>query len=255
MNKLRYILLVLVMFTLAFSGVNAQDDSTDACSTSAIEAQVDTAFEEYEVTRIIDSSIEDALSSLDYLQNLLDDIYDSCNAIRLAEYTEDAQSVLDLLFEGGYVVYIRHTSTDRSQSDTNLSSCETQRNLDELGRNQARFIGEVFPTLDIPVGELISTQYCRTLETTRLSYGEPDTIVLRTELEATINTVLSTIPEEGTNTFVIAHTGTLFNNTDVETIFEEGDALIFEPLGNDEYNLVARIPLIYWEVFELLLSE
>ena len=255
MNRFRYVLMIFAILMVVVGSVNAQEDETDLCSVEAIEERVDAAFDEYDVTRIIDSSLDDALSSLEILQVALDDIYDECNAIRLARYTDDAQSILDLLREGGYVVYVRHTSTDRSQADTDLSSCETQRNLDEQGRLDAQYIGEVFPTLDIPVGLLISTQYCRTLETTELAFGEPDEVILRTELEATINTLLSTIPEDGTNTFIVAHIGSLFNYTDVESVFEEGDALIFEPFGNDEYNLLARIPLLSWEVFELLVSE
>lgn len=244
-------MILLILFTISLSAM-AQDDTIETCSVDDIQAQVDEAIAGYELTRISDSEIDDALISLEVLQASLEDIYHECDAERLAEFAEDAQIILDLLREGGYVIYVRHTSTDRSQSDTDLSSCETQRNLDDQGRDDAGFIGRVFPLLEIPVGNLISTQYCRTLETTQLAFGEPNEVILRTDLEANINSILATVPEEGTNTIIVAHTGSLFNFTDVQSVFEEGDALIFEPMGGEEYTLVGRIQLIYWRVFASL---
>jgi hypothetical protein len=33
------------------------------------------------------------------------------------------------------------------------------------------------------------------------------------------------------------------------TTFEEGDALIYAPKGDDGFELIERIPLAYWELF------
>ena len=148
-------------------------------------------------------------------------------------FTEGAAATLDMLKEGGgYNVYIRHTHTDRSQSDSALSSCDTQRNLSEQGQNEAREIGEVYKQLEPPVSRLISTEYCRTKETAELAFGEPE-IILRSNLRASLETLLSAPPVTGTNVFIVAHIGMLERATglDVGTdvLFNEGDSLIFRP--------------------------
>ena len=57
---------------------------------------------------------------------------------------EPSAEVLKLLREGGYVLYLRHTSTDFSQNDSRMTSfddCASQRNLTDQGRDEAPAIG------------------------------------------------------------------------------------------------------------------
>ncbi len=49
-----------------------------------------------------------------------------------------------------------------------LKNCSLQRNLDESGRAQARRIGDEFRKRGLTRVRLISSQFCRTLETARL---------------------------------------------------------------------------------------
>jgi hypothetical protein len=75
------------------------------------------------------------------------------------------------LAEGGHTVYFRHAITDRTQADRPnfvASDCAMQRNLSEEGRTQARRIGAAISRLRIPVGEVIASPYCRTMQTARL---------------------------------------------------------------------------------------
>ena len=68
--------------------------------------------------------------------------------------------VLNLLREGGYVLYLRHTSTDFSQNDSRMTSfedCASQRNLTDRGRDEARAIGEHVKRLEIPIGEVLAS--------------------------------------------------------------------------------------------------
>src|SRR5918992_252653 len=83
--------------------------------------------------------------------------------------------LLNRLREGGYVLYLRHTSTDFSQNDSRMTSyedCATQRNLTDQGRDEARAIGEHVKRLKIPIGEVLASPFCRTMETARLAFGK-----------------------------------------------------------------------------------
>ena len=83
--------------------------------------------------------------------------------------------LLSQLREGGYVLYLRHTSTDFSQNDSRMTSfedCASQRNLTDQGRDEARAIGEHVKRLKIPIGEVLASPFCRTMETARLAFGK-----------------------------------------------------------------------------------
>ena len=54
-----------------------------------------------------------------------------------------------------------------------LGDCSTQRNLDEVGRQQARQLGERLRQQKIKVAQVLSSQWCRTLETAELMVMGP----------------------------------------------------------------------------------
>src|SRR5262249_17311460 len=81
-------------------------------------------------------------------------------------------AIVGKLREGGLVLYMRHTSTDFSQNDaamTTYADCAHQRNLTEKGRDEAREIGAHLKRLAIPVGQVLASPFCRTMETARLA--------------------------------------------------------------------------------------
>ena len=83
----------------------------------------------------------------------------------------------DLLRAGGQVVVMRHASTDRSSADPpdfRLGDCSTQRNLSDAGREEARRVAAAFRARGVPIGRVLSSQWCRCLETARLAFGEPE---------------------------------------------------------------------------------
>jgi len=80
------------------------------------------------------------------------------------------------LRQGGYVLYLRHASTDFSQNDARMTSyedCSTQRNLTDKGRAEARELHTHIQRLKIPIGAIYASPFCRTMETARLAFGEP----------------------------------------------------------------------------------
>ena len=154
-----------------------------------------------------------------------------------------AASLPDALRESGFVMYFRHARTDFSQDDTDLSdltNCTTQRNLSREGRAQAAMIGDAMRALDIPIGEVLSSELCRTRETAELAFGrvtlEPmltsfGTATSEAEEQQRVEALrllLSTQPEPGTNTVLVGH---LFNIQAATGIgLAEGEAAIFLPL-------------------------
>jgi broad specificity phosphatase PhoE len=90
-------------------------------------------------------------------------------------WAQPSAAVIEQMREGGYVLYLRHTSTDFSQNDSRMTSyedCASQRNLTDQGRDEARAIGEHVKRLKIPIGEVLASPLCRTMETARLAFGK-----------------------------------------------------------------------------------
>jgi phosphohistidine phosphatase SixA len=71
----------------------------------------------------------------------------------------------------GYVVLLRHAITTPGTGDPDnfvLTDCSTQRNLSDEGRAQSARIGEAFRRRNIQITQVLSSQYCRCLDTARL---------------------------------------------------------------------------------------
>lgn len=222
-------------------GVTAQivvAQAGDICSGEHIANRVGEVYNAY--TEHGSSDLESSLNGIASLESQLDAIYSECNEVRYQAYVEEGRALLEDLREGGYVIYVRHARTDNAQEDTDLASCETQRNLSEQGRLDAASIGETWATLAVPVGELISTEYCRTRETAQLAFGEPN-IIPKAQLEQALETLLAIPPAEGMNTVISIPEDIRFN---------EGDALVYRPLGgpmgDQGYELVTRISFLNW---------
>lgn len=79
------------------------------------------------------------------------------------------------LRSGGHVLLIRHAETEPGIGDPpgfRLGDCSTQRNLSPAGQLQARRIGERFSGLGIPVDAVLSSRWCRCLDTAGLAFGK-----------------------------------------------------------------------------------
>jgi phosphohistidine phosphatase SixA len=167
---------------------------------------------------------------------------------------EGDRLLVEALQRGGYIVYFRHGPTDPTERDsdpTNLANCSTQRNLTDGGRAQARATGEAFRALNIPVGQVLSSEYCRAVEYARLAFDKAEltaSLVLPdplTEPEKARNTaqlkgLLATAPQVGTNTIMVSHSPNIRLAADVD-LPAEGGAAVFQVEGQDPPRLVARV--------------
>lgn len=147
-----------------------------------------------------------------------------CAPLARAETAVDGQ-LLEELRRGGFVIYFRHAPTDWSNPDRvrrldDVSSCDPgrMRQLSDAGREMARGIGEAMRGLGIPVGEVLASEYCRTVETARLlGLGEVQTTrdVINARVAAQVGgrdalardarRRLAAAPPPGSNTVIVAH--------------------------------------------------
>jgi hypothetical protein len=166
-------------------------------------------------------------------------------------------ALLNALRRGGYVIYVRHTSTDFGQNDEGMTSyedCAKQRNLTEQGRAEARAIGAAIAKLQIPIGDVLASPFCRTRETARLIFGrETPSLAVRGGPAATDNAdrysdlrkLLSTPVPRGVNLAIASH-GNPFRAVAGTPYLAEGEAAVIEPRGKDGFRIVARITKDGW---------
>jgi broad specificity phosphatase PhoE len=77
------------------------------------------------------------------------------------------------LESGGVAVLLRHAQTDPGVGDPpgfRLGDCATQRNLSAEGRRQAQLIGATLAARGVRIDRVLSSQWCRCLETARLAF-------------------------------------------------------------------------------------
>ncbi|WP_157016180.1 histidine phosphatase family protein [Mesorhizobium xinjiangense] len=79
-----------------------------------------------------------------------------------------------LLRQGGKVVLLSHAQAPGVGDPANfdIEKCGTQRNLSERGRLQARRIGALFAARAAPIDKILSSRYCRCLDTARQAFGD-----------------------------------------------------------------------------------
>lgn len=174
-------------------------------------------------------------------------------AFALPRPTAAAQEdpVWGLLRAGQQVILIRHAATDMSQRDevdAPLEDCSRQRNLTDDGRADARKIRETFRIRAIPVGRVLSSAYCRCIETARLGFREPELWLplqsaqshpeIQAERTAEIRRLASAVPTGG-NLILVTHQFTIRVVTGVSV--EEGEMLVLSPHGDGTFEILGRM--------------
>jgi len=86
-------------------------------------------------------------------------------------------ALIKKLQSGGYIMYMRHGKTVRKQANRNkkavdFTDCKSQRNLSSEGFAQVKVIGQAIKTLNIPIGTVLSSPYCRTKDTAKHVFGD-----------------------------------------------------------------------------------
>ncbi len=172
--------------------------------------------------------------------------------------------LVEALRKGGYNIYFRHAETDWSQTDRvdkagDWTSCDPARirQLSNEGRANARAVGEAMRKLAIPVGKVLASPYCRTVETATLMDLGPvetttDVMNMRVAsyfggqpaIQITARKRLATPPAEGTNTVIVAHGNVARVATPVYP--GEAEGAVLQPDGAGGFSFVGRLTSSQW---------
>ncbi|MGB9366438.1 MAG: histidine phosphatase family protein [Xanthobacteraceae bacterium] len=172
------------------------------------------------------------------------------------------KTVIESLRAGGHVIVFRHGATHQDQADTdplNIGNVAKQRQLNDQGRALARAIGDAMRKLNIPVGQVITSQFYRAIETgTLLGFGNVTstadiseggqvvTPIENNRRTAAMKTLASTAPPAGTNVVLVSHKPNIMDAFGKDWFdVSEGEASVFKPEGTG-YRLVARVKAADW---------
>jgi phosphohistidine phosphatase SixA len=163
----------------------------------------------------------------------------------------DGEALWTLLEGGGQVVMIRHAITTPGVGDPpgmRLQDCKTQRNLTDQGRADARRVGAAFKARAIPVDRVLSSPWCRCLETARLAFREPQVwtplgnLYGRSELrDQQVKEMQATLsePRPGGNTILVSHGSTISAATGINP--DTAEMVIITPQGNGKFAVGGRL--------------
>ena len=87
---------------------------------------------------------------------------------------ESNQSLINELKKGGKLIFIRHAYAPGGGDPNNfdINDCNTQRNLSNSGRKQARNIGFFFKDNNIEIENIYSSEWCRCKETALIAFNK-----------------------------------------------------------------------------------
>ena len=82
------------------------------------------------------------------------------------------EEILPSLKEGGKIIFIRHALAPGNGDPENfdLNDCSTQRNLNQRGIEQSKFIGNIFYKNQIKIENVYSSEWCRCIDTAKFAF-------------------------------------------------------------------------------------
>ena len=84
------------------------------------------------------------------------------------------ERLVPALQDGEKIVFIRHAIAPGNGDPNNfdIKDCSTQRNLNNIGREQSKKIGSFFKKNNINIELVLSSEWCRCKETAKLAFNE-----------------------------------------------------------------------------------
>jgi phosphohistidine phosphatase SixA len=172
-------------------------------------------------------------------------------AIRCA--LADDERVWAALKQGGIVILLRHAHVDIREGIGHLApgNCAEEVNLSSRGVKQAKHIGEAFRAHGIAVGEVLTSPYCRCIDTGRLAFGratpvqylKPPGVVSEDQAKLDQERVLQEILKhrDPSNLVMITHDLNIANVVLEDTV-PMGEFFVVQPKGAD-LEVIGRIRL------------
>jgi phosphohistidine phosphatase SixA len=162
----------------------------------------------------------------------------------------DDEHVWAALKQGGKIILLRHTHVDTRKGMGRLTpeNCAAEVNLSSRGIEQAKRIGEAFRAHGIAVGEVLSSPYCRCIDTGRLAFGRatavqyllPPGVVSDSQAKLNDERVLRGILEhrDPSNLVMITHDLNIANIVLEPVVM--GELFVVQPNGAD-FDVVGKI--------------
>jgi phosphohistidine phosphatase SixA len=195
----------------------------------------------------------------------------TCEAV--GSRTTLTPTITQALRGGGYVLHWRHSAANVCTDQVALgpaatttspgwwkscdANCETAtaRQLNAVGMEEARSIGQVFRERGIPVGRVLSSEFCRNVSTAELMDFGP-VIEQRPEITffvydeanrcANAYALIAEMPAAGTNTALIGHTAYPPPGCPILEELAWSEAAVFKPDGAGGSVFVVRIRVGDW---------
>lgn len=164
--------------------------------------------------------------------------------------------LIDKLQKGGLNIFFRHAITpgkdpvkSNPPGDRPFDCSAGSRQLTDEGREQSKRIARRIKELNIPIGDVYSSSFCRCEETAKLAFDKytiSNWLVVRPgEFNPELDKALRSIPTKGffsktpsgKNNVYVGHGVTLtqgvlsrdFGISESKIALEEGEAVVFEP--------------------------
>ena len=85
--------------------------------------------------------------------------------------------LIDTLKENNKLIFIRHALApgNGDPDEFNILDCNTQRNLDSIGKEQSVRLGQYFKVNNVPIDVVLSSEWCRCKETAKLAFQNFET--------------------------------------------------------------------------------
>ncbi len=169
------------------------------------------------------------------------------------ETLADDAGVWAALKQGGKVILLRHTHVDIREGIGHLApgNCSEEVNLSPRGIEQAKRIGEAFRAHGITVGEVLTSPYCRCIDTGTLAFGRATPVMYlrppgtvsddqaKLNRESVVQEILQ--HRDASNVVLITHD---LNIADVvlEDTISMGEFFVVQSKGTD-FDVVGKIRL------------
>ncbi len=189
----------------------------------------------------------------------------SSDSLLLTIAVTPSANLFKSLREGNKIIIFRHAAADVG-ADQNTStvaewwkSCDSKlaRQLNAQGVKDAINTGKTIKLLDIPIGRLISSEFCRSFTSAeQMTTGLPLqqinqlNLYMPTEInrcEFTLK-LASDQPRDMKNTIFVTHTGIIANQPDCVLLnkLQWGDASVFTLNANKTISYTGTIPVKDW---------
>jgi phosphohistidine phosphatase SixA len=163
----------------------------------------------------------------------------------------DDDHVWAALRQGGKVILLRHTHVDIREGIGHLApgNCAEEVNLSSRGVEQAKRIGEAFRAHGIAVGQVLTSPYCRCIDTGRLAFGratslqylKPPGVVSEDQAKLNQERVVQEILKyhDPSNLVMITHDLNIANVVLEDTV-PMGEFFVLQPNGAD-FDVIGKI--------------